>query len=207
MTNYAAIFRYLRPLCAGLLLTSFAPRAAMAAYGYYGYETFGYGYMPVPVVVAPGPPLLTVENQYFDVTVGGVSRLCATHPEMCEAPKLNQRLHQLQRARVIGLSLGWVGLGTAIVGPIISTSVNCARADTYCRPNDWVVLGTVVGGLAMGITGLALAPSTNNIVEFVNEMNRQNPQRPVQLRLGMSQSPVGPGRMANGAQVLATANF
>lgn len=195
-------------LVVALVSLTQAPSAhAQAAYGWYGYETFGYGYMPVPMVMAPGPPLLTYENQYFDVTVRGATRLCQTHPELCATPTLQTSLNQLQRMRTVGLSLAWTGLATAIVGPIVSTSVNCARADTYCRPNDWVVLGTVLGGLAMGITGLALTPETHNVVSFINEVNKQVPEHPVQLKLSINEVPGVDGKSVRQTSVVASAAF
>lgn len=180
---------------------------AQAAYGWYGYETFGYGYMPMPVVVTPGPPLLSYENQYFDVTVRGVTRLCQTHPDLCATSPLQASLKHLQQRRVVGLSLAWTGLATAIIGPIVSTSVNCSRRDTYCRPNDWVVLGTVIGGLAMGITGLALTPESHNVMALVNDINKQTPEHPVQLKLSVNESAGIHGDKVREASVVASASF
>ena len=181
--------------------------AQAQAYGWYGYESFGYGYMPTPIVVAPGPPLLSYENQYFDVSVRGVTRLCETHPELCQAPPLQSALLRLQRLRTAGLSMAWTGLATAVVGPIVSTSVNCARADTYCRPNEWVVLGTVLGGLAVGITGLALLPETHNVVSYINAINQQSPEHPVQLKLSVNHTPGLEGRTVRETTVVASKQF
>lgn len=182
-------------LCTGLVLaaiTAMAPRPAEAYYGWYGYETFGYG--PAPIYVSGARPILSAHGQYYDVTLRGLRRLCDNQPELCAEPKFDARLRRLERQRVAGISLAWSGMATAVLGPLISTSVNCARADTVCRPNDWVVLGTVVGGLAVGITGLTLTPSVHDVVDMVNDINRHVPEHPLQLHFGALDplsSPVG----------------
>ena len=191
------------------MVTALAPAspAFAQAYGWYGYESFGYGYMPTPVVVAPGPPLLSYENQYFDVSVRGVTRLCETHPELCATPTMQARLLHLQHMRTAGLAMAWTGLATAVVGPIVSTSINCARSDTYCRPNEWAVLGTVLGGLAVGITGIALLPETHNVVSYINAINQQSPDHPVQLKLSVNHTPGPDGRTVRETSVVASKEF
>lgn len=181
-----------------------ATRPAHAYYGWYGYETFGYA--PAPVYVTGTRPILSVANQYYDVTLRGVRRLCENQPDLCAEPNLQTRLLRLERERIAGITMAWTGMATAVLGPLISTSVNCARSDTTCRPNDWIVLGTVVGGLAVGITGLVLTPSVHDVIELVNQINRTAPAHPVQLHFGLLDGQMRPGQK-KAAQVAISAKF
>lgn len=198
----------LRRLAGALLtlatLSATAPAQAQAYYGWYGYESFGYG--PAPIYVSGARPLLQSKGQYYDVTLRGVRRLCGDQPELCEEPNFHARLRRLEHERVAGVTLAWTGMATAVLGPLISTSVNCARSNTTCRPNDWVVLGTVVGGLAVGITGLAITPSVHNVVDLVNDINRKVPEHPVQLHFGALDPTYAP-RGARAAHVAVAASF
>jgi hypothetical protein len=156
-------------------------------YGYsYGYGYEGWGYEPFPVAAPSGPPLLTLDNQYFEVGVPGLRRLCAAHPDLCADPELNERLAHLQARRVAGITLAWTGVATAILGPSISTAVNCSGNSMYCRPDNGVVLGTVLGGLAMGITGLILTPGNHDVMNVVNVINRSHPEHPIGLRMSLN---------------------
>lgn len=186
------------------LLTALVPRPARAYYGWYGYETFGYG--PAPIYVSGARPILQAHGQYYDVTLRGVRRLCSDQPELCEAPSLQARLRHLERGRVAGITLAWTGMATAVLGPLLSTSVNCARENTTCRPNDWVVLGTVVGGLAVGITGLAITPSVHDVVDLVNDINRKVPEHPLQLHFGALDGTFAP-RGARAAHLAVATRF
>ena len=162
-------------------------------YGYgYGYN-YGWGYEgwmmePMPMVVQSGPPLLTVDQQYYDVGVTGLRRLCEAHPDLCDTPNLQQSLSHLQGRRIAGITLAWSGVAAAILGPVISTAVNCSHADLYCRPDNGVVLGTVLGGLGLSVTGLILLPGNHDVMQVVNGINRQHPEHPVGLRM----SRIGP---------------
>lgn len=159
-------------------------------FGYgYGYS-YGYGYEPymmdpLPVVVPSGPPLLVVNQQYYELGVPGLRRLCDEHPEVCAAPGLTESLQHLQGRRIAGITLAWSGLAAALLGPVISTAVNCSHTDQYCRPDNGVVLGTVLGGLATTITGLVLLPGNHDVMRVVNSINQAHPDHPVGLKMSM----------------------
>lgn len=157
-------------------------------FGYgYGYS-YGYGYdpwmmQPMPVVLPSGPPLLVVNDQYYDLGVPGLRRLCDAHPELCASPHLMDSLHHLEGRRIAGITLAWSGLAAAVLGPVISTAVNCSNSDVYCRPDNGVVLGTVLGGLATTITGLVLLPGNHDVMRLVNAINQGHPEHPVGLKM------------------------
>ena len=158
-------------------------------YGYsygYGYETWGLE--PMAVMIPQGPPLLVIDQQYYEVGVPGLKRLCASNPELCAAPGITDSLHHLEGRRIAGITLAWTGLGAAILGPVISTAANCTHPDTYCRPDNGVVLGTVLGGLATTITGLVLLPGNHDVMRVVNAINRAHPDHPVGLKMSMLDS-------------------
>jgi hypothetical protein len=164
-------------------------------YGYgYGYGYDAWGFEPVPVVMPHGPPLLVLDNQYYGVDLHGVTRLCDAHPDLCLDEPLQRHLRRLRGRRIAGITLAWTGVAAAILGPVISTAVNCGQDGTYCRPDNGVVLGTVLGGLAMGITGLVLIPGSSDVLQLINRINQGHPEHPVQLRMGMLPSrDAGPG--------------
>ncbi len=183
-------------LCVAAVLQ---PQQAMAAkpsafwgpgFGYgYGYS-YGYGYEPYmmdpfPIMMPAAPPLLVVNQQYFDLGVSGLRRLCDANPELCAAPSVMESLHHLESRRIAGITLAWSGLAAAILGPVISTAVNCAHADQYCRPDNGVVLGTVLGGLATSVTGIILLPGNHDVMRLVNTINRTHPEHPVGLKMSM----------------------
>lgn len=159
-------------------------------FGYgYGYS-YGYGYEPymmepLPVMVPSGPPLLVVNQQYYELGVPGLRRLCDEHPELCQAPNLQQSLHHLQGRRIAGITLAWSGLAAALLGPVISTAVNCSHTDQYCRPDNGVVLGTVLGGLATTITGLVILPGNHDVMRVVNSINQAHADHPVGLKMSL----------------------
>ena len=155
-------------------------------YGYsYGYGYQSWGLEPMPLVIPQGPPLLVVDQQYYDVGVAGLKRLCEANPALCDAPGITDSLHHLEGRRIAGITLAWTGLGAAILGPVISTAVNCNQVSTYCRPDNGVVLGTVLGGLATTITGLVLLPGNHDVMRVVNAINRAHPEHPVGLKMSM----------------------
>ena len=154
-------------------------------YGYgYGYGYEAWGWEAPPVYVQAGPPMLAIDDQYYELGTSGLRRLCDAHPDLCAAP-VQERLDHLAARRAVGIALAWTGVGAAVVGPIISTAVNCAHTDYACQPNTGVVLGTVLGGLAMGITGIVLVPGNHDAMNVVNVINRSHPEHPIGLRLSL----------------------
>lgn len=186
-------------LWAILLVLTTVPASAWAqtpksywgpGFGYgYGYS-YGYGYetwdmQPMAVVIPQGPPLLVVDQQFYEVGVTGLRHLCDAHPDLCAAPGLDDSLRHLRDRRIAGITLAWSGLAAAVLGPVISTAVNCSQDDVYCRPDNGVVLGTVLGGLATTITGLVLLPGNHDVMRVVNAINQAHPEHPVGLKMSL----------------------
>ena len=151
------------------------------------------------------PSLLSIREQYFDATVGGLRGYLETirsdDPELYA--RLDPRLSELETRQRAAVAVLVVGVGVGLVSTVYafagrkscaSPSVNdpnfAADMDAWGRCNDdnmrttttfaLVGLGAVLVG---GAVSAAIVPWRSDILEIVNEHNRLS-REPLRWQLG-----------------------
>lgn len=149
---------------------------------------------PYPSYYYPPPEHLEFNNQYYDLSLSGLQKLCLAHPDAC-TPAQREALEGFATRRTVGLVLLFTGVAAAIAGPVW-TAASIRRDSTGTHANAVPLIVGLSAGVALPLTGGLIMPHRSELVDVINEMNAAHPETPVRINLGGTMSPLGsPGLM------------
>ena len=181
------------PLVLALMFLFSRPAAAMSTpVGQYGYGYgYGYGFAP-PVVMVRDPSMLIFKDQYYDVNVSGLRRLCDENPDMCASEAQQARLSSLRSHDIWSYVLGGIGLAAMLAAPVFLVTQPCENI--ACHRNI-IPAGVSAGsGVVLLVAAAIVRPGSDDCVGFVNSTNRLHPESPIKLQVGID----GHGRATAG---------
>jgi hypothetical protein len=170
----------MRAIIALLVVLGFSsPAAADVVLLPYG-PVFPYG----PAYFRP-ERYMQVDQQYFELSLGGLQRLCAAQPGMCRSDAQRAELSSLRNRQVAGVALIVGGVAAAVGGTIWTLSSTHYDSQGFLTSANDVPLFVGLGlGITLPLVGGIVAPHGGDIVDFVNGINGQQPEHPVELHLG-----------------------
>ena len=129
-------------------------------------------------------PFLEVDNQYFELNLGGLLSLCRARPELCQSAEQHSELQSLRHRRVAGVSLLVAGIAGLVGGTAWSLSTVREDAAGFTRSANWTPLYVGLGvGVALPLVGGIVMPHSGEVVDFINTANRLHPDEPVHIHL------------------------
>jgi hypothetical protein len=161
-----------------LVLSISSPAAAAVVLLPYG-PVFPYG----PAYFRP-ERYMQVDQQYFELSLGGLKRLCAAQPAMCASDAQRAELDSLSTRQTTGVALVVGGVVAAVGGTIWTLSSIHYDGDRN-SVNDVPLFVGLGLGIVLPLAGNLVAPRSGDIVDFVNGINGQQPEHPVELHLGL----------------------